>query len=314
MMKPLVLAAFLLLALLQSPMSKEAGEVVVSIAPLHSLVKSVMGETGEPVLLLSGYASPHSFQLKPSQLRKMQSAKAVFYVSRGFETFLERSLNGLPDTVRKISLMESPDLKILSYREGGAWSEHDHEEEAHHHENEEAHENHKSADDPHIWLDPLNAILMVDQIERELGEIFPKNKEIYVLNAQTMKRKIKGMTEIITQKLLPVSHVPFVVFHDSYQYFERHFEVSSVGSILLEPSALPSIARLQEIREQIADAGAKCIFREPQFSDKLVKTASEGSDIKSGLLDPLGATLHQGSDLYIRLMEGLADEMYNCLK
>ncbi|MEH6403611.1 MAG: zinc ABC transporter substrate-binding protein [Sneathiella sp.] len=312
MIRNAVFAAGLILLSLQSAWPNGEGEVVVSIAPIHSLVKEVMGESGDPILLLRGYASPHSFQLKPSQLRKMHSARAVFYVSKSFETFLIRSFNGLPSSVAKISLMDASNIEIRPYREGGAWAVH--EEEAHHHETLEGRDDHAFDDDPHIWLDPENAVTIVRQIEGELGKLFPENKALYGANAKTLVAKIQSMDKRLTEKLAPVLTMPFVVFHDSYQYFEKHYGLRAVGSILLEPKSSPSIARLQEIRAKIKETKAKCIFREPQFSDKLVRTASEGSTIKSGLLDPLGSDLPQGVGLYIGLMETLADAMVSCLK
>jgi len=301
-----------MLVSLQSVWSDEGGQVVVSIAPIHSLVKEVMGESGDPVLLLSGYSSPHSFQLKPSQLRKMQSAQIIFYVSRGFETFLNRSFNSLSPDVIKFGLMSRSSVNVLPYRKGGVWE--NEEEHGHHHEQSDAHAEHIFEDDPHIWLDPDNAIIMVRQISLELGNVFPKNQSVYRENAQLLIDRITAMDQNNAKKLIEVADIPFVVFHDSYQYFEKHYGLSSVGSLLLEPNSSPSIARLREIRAKIRDTNAKCIFREPQFDDKLIRTASEGTNIRSGLLDPLGSGLVQGAGLYIKMMENLTDQMINCLK
>ena len=105
----------------------------------------------------------------------------------------------------------------------------------------------------------------------------------------------------------------FIVFHDAYHYFEDHFGLEASGAITVSPETLPGAERIAEIQKRIKKLGATCVFAEPQFKPKLVATVIEGSNAKSGVLDPLGASLNDGSSLYFELMRNMASAFKSCL-
>ena len=135
-----------------------AAPIIASIKPVHSLVSSIMGETGVAQLLVQGKASPHGYQLKPSQVRDLQSAALVFYIAPDLEDFLPSTLASLPADVRAVSLIDNEQLQLWPYRLDGAWAagheghdhghghddhdEHGHEEHDEHGHDEHAHEEH----------------------------------------------------------------------------------------------------------------------------------------------------------------------------
>ena len=339
-MKKYLLALPFLFAASSLASAAETKGVVVTIKPLHSLVQGVMGETGSADLIVDGYESPHGYQLKPSQVRKLQSANFVFYIGNRFELFLNKSLDTLPDHVRAISMASKARLEVLENREGGGWEAHDHSAHAHEgdnhddhdkhgkhedhddhdkhadhkgHDHHDDHEGHSATDDHHFWLSPGNAIEMVKTVTKELSKVYPENKRTYKNNAKALIQDIEAADQQIRSELQGVRDVPYIVFHDAYQYFEKHYKLTGVGSILLEPDEKPGIARLQEIRAKINETGAACIFREPQFSDKLVKTALEGTKAKAGTLDPIGADMKAGKGQYVALIKQLAANLKSCL-
>ena len=105
-----------------------------------------------------------------------------------------------------------------------------------------------------------------------------------------------------------------MVFHDAYQYFEYRYNLKAAGSINLEPGQNPSISRVREIKNIVTNKNVKCVFAEPQFSDKLVKLVIEGSEAKYVKIDPLGTGLKNDKDLYFKLMRNLANGFVKCLK
>lgn len=312
-MKTYILAIGLVLAIVARGNAAPAPEVVVTIAPLHSLVQGVMGETGTAELLLRGTASPHDFQLKPSQMKMMQRARVVFYIGENLETFLVRALEALPENVDKVAMMDQPGMTILDVREGGNWEEHDHS--AHGHQDGDAHHHHDhEAGNPHIWLDPANAIVMIKTIAKELSAVHPENRSAYKANALSMISEIEASDEQVKAMLTPVKNVPFIVFHDAYPYYEKRYGLTAVGSIVLESGEAASAKRIADLRQKVKDSGAVCIFREPQFSDKLSLVVAEGTEAKIGTLDPIGANLTPGPGLYSALLKDIADGMGACLK
>ena len=137
-----------------------ATEVVVSIKPVHSLVAGVMGDTGDPWLMLTGTASPHTYQMRPSEAEALAGADLVVWVGENMETFLDRPIANLGSGAEILTLHEAPGMKLLPSREGGIWSDEDpehhdehmeHEEEhsEHHDEEHEGHEAHEAHEDEH---------------------------------------------------------------------------------------------------------------------------------------------------------------------
>jgi zinc transport system substrate-binding protein len=309
----------------------EAPVVVVSIKPVHSLVAGVMAGLGEPVLLVQGAGSEHSYSLRPSQARALDQADVVFWMGETMETFLIKPLQALSGNAKVVALWETPGLALHPTREGGMWEEHDHGDEhaeAHDAEREhpEAHEEeggHAEADhegehlhgetDMHVWLDPSNAKVLGAAIATTLSDADPLNASTYQTNAARLDQRLDELDRSLQGKLAAVADRPYVVFHDAYQYFEHRYGVSAVGAITINPTVRPGAQRLGEIRERLEHLDAACVFAEPQFEPALVDTLIEGTSAGKGVLDPLGAALEEGPDQYFGLMHGLADSLVECL-
>lgn len=301
----------------------DAPAVVTSIKPIHSLVSAIMQGVGTPELIVDGAASPHTYNLKPSDASALQSAKVIFWVGPGLEAFLEKPLESLGSGASIAELEDAPGLVKLKFREGGAFEPHDDGDEAEAgHEHEEAghnHDAHAEGDhdhgefDTHLWLDPMNAKAMAAEITTTLVAADPANALTYQANAKALDEKIDALDKEITGIVTSVKDKPFIVFHDAYQYFEHRYAVRVAGSITVSPENMPGAERVSEIHKKVADLGATCVFAEPQFEPRLVNVVIEDTDAKAGVLDPEAATLEAGPDLYFTLMRGIANSMKDCL-
>ncbi|USG61490.1 zinc ABC transporter substrate-binding protein [Sneathiella marina] len=295
-------------------MATQSHGIVVSIKPLHALVQGVMGDTGKADLLMRQNASPHGYSLRPSQLQLLQKARAVFYIDDAFEPFLRNALKNLPSTVTVVEIAHQPGMEILPLRKSSDWDNHDHAEHGHQEtsarsENDHGHE----GDDLHIWLDTDNARTIVQIIARRLSEINPDNASIYQVNAKRLLDRIEILDKELAVLLQPVKDKPYIVLHDAYQYFDHQQGLNGVGSITIEPNQPQSIKDVQAIRKKLQDEKVVCVFREPQFSDRLIETVIEGSSVRIGTLDPIGAALEENPDLYFLLMQELAGNFAACL-
>lgn len=316
--------------LLSAPaaLAAEAPAVVASFKPLHSLVAGVMQGVGEPDVLIGANASPHTYTLKPSNAQQLEKAKIVFWIGPGFEHFLEKPLAALAAGAQSVELSEAPGVEILDTRAGGAFEKHTHEgEEAGHddHDHDEAAEageshdhdhdghDHDESGDMHIWLDPDNARAMVKEIVKTLAETDPANAAAYEKNGAALDERLAALDKELAETLAPIKDRPFVVFHDAFQYFERHYGLKVAGSITVNPEILPGAARIKEIHEKIAGLGATCVFSEPNFEPKIVTTLVEGTKAKAGELNPEGGALKAGPDLYFDLLRANAAALKNCL-
>ncbi|WEX12033.1 zinc ABC transporter substrate-binding protein ZnuA [Chelativorans sp. AA-79] len=296
--------------------------VVTSIKPVHSLVAAIIDGTGEPQLLVKGAASPHTYTMRPSEAGMLEDAKVIFWVGEGIETFLEKPLDSLAGGAKVVTLSETPGITLLDMREGGAFEPHSHGDEEHDHEGEEAGHDHgeEHADhhhghgkDMHVWLDPENARLMAREITSTLVEADPQNAATYEKNAAALDERLGKLISDTEKTVEPVRGKPFIVFHDAYHYFENRFGVEAAGSITVSPEQMPSAQRLQEIRDKVTELNAACVFAEPQFEPKFVNIVTEGTDARTGMLDPEGANIDQGPDLYFTLVGNLAKSLADCL-
>ncbi|MDF1748604.1 MAG: zinc ABC transporter substrate-binding protein [Alphaproteobacteria bacterium] len=325
-------ATFLAASLVTPVLADTPPAVVVSIKPIHSLVTGVMQGVATPTLLVTGAGSPHTYSLKPSQAEALQEADLIFWIGPGLETFLNKPIETLGQNSRPIAMLQAPGVSVLLPRdkhdfEGG---HHNEEHDAHHdtahnddgeenqeHDHDHAHEDEDGHDhggiDPHIWLDPQNAIAMVQDIEATLVQVDPSHAAQYTANAKILSARIEALDKSLTTELAPVADRPFAVFHDAYQYFEAHFGLHAVGVLTLHPESRPSAERVAAVQKILNNSGAACVFSEPQFPSKLVNVVTEGTQAKSGELDPLGAALMPGTNLYFDLMQDMADALRDCL-
>ncbi|EGL61994.1 ABC transporter, substrate binding protein (zinc) [Agrobacterium sp. ATCC 31749] len=305
-----------------------APDVVVSIKPVHSLVAAIMKGVGEPQLIVDGAASPHTYNLRPSNARKLEKADVVFWVGPGLEAFLQKPLEALASKATVVELEDAKGLEKLPFREGGPFEAHDDGEEGHeahagHTEDEGAHEHendHAGSEehehgtyDTHLWLDPANAKAMAQAIETALIAADAGNAATYQANTKKLIDDLDALDAEVAETVKPVKDKPFIVFHDAYQYFEHRYGVKTAGSITVSPETLPGADRVKQMQEKVRQLGATCVFAEPQFEPKLVSVITEGTAAKSATLDPEAATLTPGPDLYFKLMRGIAGSLKNCL-
>ena len=299
----------LLFGLWTAPAAAEAPKVVVSVKPLHSLVAAVMQGVGEPALLVRGGASPHDYALKPSDAKAVADADIVVWVGEGLESFLARPMKNRAKGTQDIALMYAAGLTLLQPREGGAWESHDH---GHKHDHSSHHGDHGELN-LHIWLDPMNAKEIGEVVAVALAARDTANAAVYTANAAALGQRLDALDAELKAALAPVADRRFVVFHDAYQYFENRYGLNAAGSIMVNPDRPPSAKRLAAIRARVKDLGATCVFAEPEFEPKLVRTVVEGTQASTGVLDPEGAAIPEGPELYFALMRGLAKGLTECL-
>lgn len=323
-----------LASLLAGPALAEVPRVVTDLPPVHSLVAQVMGDLGEPDLLLGQGADPHSFQLRPSQARALANADLVVWIGPVMTRWLERALEGRKG--EELRLMQVAGTHLQDFGEGAAHDhaghghdhadeDHDHAGEGHDHADEGhsqgdeahdhgAHEGHSHTGlDPHAWLDPENAQLWLTAVARELGHLDPENAATYAANAEAARAALAELDRETAARLDEARNQPFYVFHDAYGYFAGHYGLTVQGSVSAGDAAAPGAAHLADLRAEMAGT-PRCIFPEAQHDAKLARQIAQETGAKAGpALDPSGSTLEPGPQLYANLIRGLADGILSCV-
>ena len=294
-------------------------KVVTSIKPIHSITSYIMDGVGSPDLLVDGYNSPHNFQLKPSHAKMLQNADLVIFVGEGIEEFLEKPLESIAKDAKKFALLEQSGFKKLKFREKNIFEEHDdHDDHDKKAKKKDDHDDHGHDDhghghgeyDPHIWLDPISAKAMIKKITKLLSKMDKENSSTYKSNSKKAIKEIDMMVKEIKSEMN--KDLKFVVFHDAYQYFENRFDISVLGALTVNTDVLPGAEQLSEIREVIEHENVNCIFSEPQFNPDIINAIAMDTNVKTGVLDPLGATLEPGKDLYFDLIRNISKSFKGC--
>jgi zinc transport system substrate-binding protein len=289
---------FLPLALLlAAPTALAAPKVVVSIKPVQSLAARVMTGAGAPALLVAGAASPHSYSLKPSDMKALEDADLVFWIGPGFETFLAQPLAAAK--ARPVALIDAPDVTLLRGRTGGLW--------------DTSREAKDAGIDPHLWLDPANARAMAREMAARLSAVDPANAARYAANAQALGADLEALDTELRTRLMPARDKTFIVFHDATRYFETRYGLAGIGAVTLGPERPPGARRVDALRARMAQNDVACLFTEAQIEPKLIATLKGQSRVKTAALDPEGVALTPGPTLYFDLMRGLARGFADCL-
>jgi len=274
----------------------EPPRVAVSLPPLHSLVAAVMVGIGKPDLLIEGSASPHRVSLRPSAARKLAKADRVFWVGPELEVVVERGLANLGPDAKAVALLHVPGMirlkpyKTHNSRKGAA------------------------AYDPHFWLDPENAIRITKAVAEILIAVDPVNAARYQRNQETAVQRLRALDETIGAALRPVAGQPFLVLHDSYSYLARRYGLGPMEAVIVNPEQSPGARRFIVLKKRIYEKKIRCLFRESQLSSPIVERLLEDTNLRIGVLDPLGGDLEPGPGLYGKMMRRNVAHLIRCLK
>ncbi len=241
----------------------------------------------------------------------LQKADMVFWVGPELEGFLDKSLGAIAPEAQSVVLAASPGLSKI--KGSDQHDDHDHEEGDHEGHDDETVKP-EDAFDPHIWLDPDNAIVMVRHIAQRLAEQDEKNSQKYTANADETIERLKQLGNEINVQVAPVRDQPYMVFHQAYGYFENRFGLQNAGILSPNPLGGPSAKRLQKLAQEVRSSGVRCVFSEPQIQPQAWDAIADDNGLRIDTLDPIGLEVTPGPELYFELNRNLADTMTGCLE
>lgn len=283
----------------------EVPMVVTDIPVVHSLVAQVMGDLGQPELLIAAGAEPHSYQLRPSQARALRSADITFWVGPEMTPWLERALQSAPEGPGTL-LLSSPGTVTQPYPEYAEVGTTDQDHDDHDHAEEST--------DPHAWLDPANGRAWLAVIRDRLAAADPDHAATYRQNAETAEMAIAALEDELQTTLAAAAGKPLVMGHNAYGYFARRYGLTIAATIEAGDAAEPGAAHLSAVTALLTAQKAVCLFPEAGHDPKRAALLVEGTSTRLGAaLDPEGVALQPGPALYGDLLRGLALSIADCL-
>ncbi len=304
------LAVLVSLGLTVAVAAPVSATVVASIKPLGFIAAAVAdGVTPVEVLLPDG-ASEHDYTLRPSDVKRLQHADLVVWIGPEMEAFLTKSAAALP-VAKNLELAELPGVKShliasVDDADAGAETEAVHDDASHHH-------HHHGQYNMHLWLSPEIARQSAVAIHAKLLELMPQSKAKLDANLQQFDASLVKSDQEIGSVLATVKDKGYFVFHDAYRYFEQYYGLSPLGYFTVNPEIQPGAQRLHQIRTQLVEQKAVCVFAEPQFRPAIIDAVARGTHVRKGTLDPLGMSISLTKDSYVNFLSQLSSQYVSCL-
>lgn len=285
--------------------------VLTSIKPLQLIAAAVQDGVGQPEVLLPPGASPHNFALRPSDVRRVQSADLLYWIGPDLEGFLPRVLTGRKQP--SVAVQDLPNLKLRYFGQDS----HSHDEHAHDHDQDAAehdHDHRPGTLDAHLWLAPDNARVIAAKMVADLSEKDPANAAKYHSNLKAFNERLDALDARLKTRLAAIADTPFFVFHEGYDYFESAYGLKHAGVFSVASEVQPGAQHVAAMRKRLQEAGKTCVFSDPPLRPRLAETLTAGLPAKLAELDALGGYTPATAQGYEQLLEKLGNDLAGCLE
>ncbi len=284
--------------------------VVASLKPVGFIAAAIAdGVTPVDVLLPDG-ASEHDYSLRPSDAKRLKNADLVVCVGPEMEAFMAKSAAELP-AQKNLAMVNIDGVKPLLI--SGGEDEDEHTAEKSEEQDADAHHHHHGEFNMHLWLSPEIARKTAVAIHGKLLELMPQDKAKLDANLQQFEVALADTDKRVSAQLAPVRNKGYFVFHDAYTYFEKQYGLSPTGHFTVNPEIQPGAQRLHQIRTQLVEQKAVCVFAEPQFRPAVIDAVARGTQVRKGTLDPLGTDISLAKDSYVKFLSQLSSQYESCL-
>lgn len=281
------------------PASNERTHVAVSIFPVYDLVRQVAGPDADVTLLLQPGRSEHSFDPTPKDIERVAQAKLGVMVGLGLDPWMEKLMKDaapkarvlkVGDRVPTLTIKEDPIGEVEDHDDDHDHDKGEHKDDKAHddHDHDHGHEHEKGALDPHVWLDPQRAQLIVRAVAEELSRADSAHAIDYRKRAVEVDAKLAALDKETEDRLKALKTRKFVTFHGSFQYFAERYKLTILAVIEPFPGSQPTGEYVTKVLKVIKDKNVPALFSEPQLDPRPAKVLSDEAKIPLGVLDPVG--------------------------
>ncbi len=256
--------------------------MAVSIFPIYDLVRRVAGPDADVTLLLQPGRSEHSFDPTPKDIEQAAKSKLGVMVGLGLDPWMEKLMKEAAPTARLLKVGDRVPTRIIKEDPVGA-EEHEHDDD---HDHDHDHE--KGAPDPHVWLDPQRASVIVRAIAEELGRADGAHALAYRERATDLEKSLEALDKETATRVKGLKHHGFVTFHGSFGYFAERYKLDILAVIEPYPGSQPTGEYVSKVLTVIKEKKVPALFSEPQLDPRPAKILADEAKIPLGILDPVG--------------------------
>ncbi len=278
---------FTTVLLLYSTIALAQPQYVTTIHPFKVVIQQIVGEQGKVHGILPPGASPHTYELRPSDAKIIEAARAIFYGADNLDGWVLKFPNA-----HQIELIKLVDPAALIY-----FHEPDQEPPATaHQEHRTGHDHdHSAGVDPHFWTDPLTVKSLLPGLVQQLSLLNPSGAAIFKQNAERFSRQLDSLHQQLKAMLAPIAGSKVMISHPFFQYFFRRYDIHLVGMVEAIPGKEPTPRQLKGYIERVKQQRVKAIFDHLQLPDRAAKLVAEAAGIRICQLDPLGGVMGRQS-------------------
>jgi zinc transport system substrate-binding protein len=257
-------------------------KIAATIFPLYDISRNIVGDKMEVVLILPPGASPHTFELTPQSVERLQGVSLIFKIGHGLDDWTQNIAGFIAN---EQTVVVDQGIKFIysdeGDREGGA--------------------DKGGGVNPHYWLSIENAQIIAKNIADKVIASDAANEQTYRANLEAYVGKLEKLKAETAEKLKPFAGAKLITFHDSFVYYAQEFNLQIAGTIEPFPGKQPTPRYLAELQKKIEDSHIRVLFTEPQLSAESVQAFVEDLGLRLYVLDPLGGI--QGRDNFIALIQ-----------
>ncbi len=269
--------------------------VLCTFLPVYVLTLNVVGDTPGvrvELLLEANTGCPHGHAARASDLKRAAAADLILANGLGIEPFLDQlSEAGGRAAVAVITgeceLLAAGDAGSAETAPAAAQTtacDHPGPCAGHHHHHDEA-----SRFNPHVWVSPQQAAIMVRAIVRELSRADPVRAAAYQANGRACVARLEALHDEMKAAASGFASRKIVTFHDAFDYLARDLGLEVVATLTVEPGEPVPAGRLAEVIRRARDDGAAAVFREPAYSDRAAETVARDAGVPLFELNPLNS-------------------------
>lgn len=268
---------------------KSSGKPVIAAAfsPIEEILRSVGGDAIDVVTLVPPGEEAHEYEPSAQQMGDLQSAQIVFYLGGGFQPNVEKAIDALPDSVRKIDLLQSIDLLPVTDSLQGA-------------DGETEGAVLSSGQDPHVWLDPNNMISM----SKAVADALSIDASGYIDELSQLDGSFRiGLADCRSRVI--------VTSHRAFEYLAHAYGLTQIPISGISPTEEPSAKTLEAVAKAAEANNVTTIFFEETLPADLARTVADEIGATTAVLDPVESLSSDQLDAgatYISVMdENLAE-------
>jgi ABC-type Zn uptake system ZnuABC Zn-binding protein ZnuA len=272
-------------------------QIVVTIPVLKDFVEQVGGSHVQVLSLLSGLESEHTYSPKPSDIIAVRKAQLLVEVGVGLEVWVSSLVKNAGST----------SLRVITTSKGIALIRDQNRDDGHLAADDNVH-----GGNPHIWLDPENAKIMMRHITEALIKVDPAHASEYRDNQAAYLRQLDQLQKELTERLKTITDRRILVYHPAWPYFARRFGFRILDEIVTQAGAEPSAHHLQELISRIRKEGIRVIVSEPQMNSKIPDVLARETGARIVVLSPLPGAM-PGTETYLSLLRYNVMQLANAL-